>query len=199
MERNVIDLTPKKEEQEVVKEKPQKPFKDSLWEFVKFLLIAAIIVIPIRIWVAQPFIVSGSSMVPSFENGEYLIVDEFSYHFREPQRGEVVIFRYPKDQSKFFIKRIIGLPNERISIKDNKIFIFNEEFPGGISIEESYIGDDIYMANLNATLDENQYFVLGDNRKMSSDSRFWGPLEERLIIGRAWLRLWPFSKLGILP
>ena len=175
-------------------------FKQSLWEFVKFFLIALLIVAPIRIWVAQPFIVSGASMVPNFENGEYLIVDEFSYHFNQPQRGEVVIFRAPRDTSQFYIKRIIGLPSEQIQITEGKIYIFNKEFPEGIILDESYINpkDKGAMANLALTLGENEYFVLGDNRPMSSDSRIWGPVSENLIIGRAWLRLWPFQKATIL-
>ncbi len=170
--------------------------KQSIWEFVKFMVIATIIIVPIRLWIAQPFIVSGASMSPSFENGEYLIVDEFSYHFREPERGEVVIFRYPQDSSKFFIKRIIGLPNEKIEITDNEIYIYNEKFPEGMLIDESYL-KDTYTANALSTLKNNEYFVLGDNRQRSSDSRTWGALQEDLIIGRAWIRLWPLSKMSI--
>ncbi|MBU1091615.1 signal peptidase I [Patescibacteria group bacterium] len=173
-------------------------FKQSVWEFIKFVIIAVIIVVPIRLWVAQPFIVSGSSMVPNFENGEYLIVDEFSYHFREPQRGEVIIFRFPQDPSRFFIKRIIGLPGEKVEMKNDNIHIYNEEFPEGMTIEESYLADDLKTGNgLIMILDENEYFVLGDNRSMSSDSRIWGSLDKDLVIGRAWIRLWPFNKISI--
>jgi len=173
-------------------------FKQSIWEFIKFLIIAIIIVVPIRLWVAQPFIVSGSSMVPNFENGEYLIVDEFSYHFREPQRGEVIIFRFPQNPSKFFIKRIIGLPREKVEIEDDIIRIYNEEFPQGMTIEESYLENDLKTGNdVTMILDEGEYFVLGDNRTMSSDSRIWGALTEDLVVGRAWIRLWPFNKISI--
>lgn len=173
-------------------------FRQSLWEFIKFFLIAVLVVIPIRIWVAQPFIVSGSSMTPNFENGEYLIVDEFSYHFRQPVRGEVIIFRAPRDTSEFYIKRIIGLPEERIKISDGEITVFNTEFPGGTKISESYIKNTSRDREMDITLKASEYFVLGDNRPMSSDSRVWGPLEESLIIGRAWLRLWPVNKASIL-
>lgn len=175
-------------------------FKQSVFEFIKFFIIAALIVVPIRMWVAQPFIVSGSSMVPNFHNGEYLVIDEFSYHFREPQRGEVIIFRYPNDLSKFFIKRIIGLPNERLEINNNEIRVFNEEFPDGVFLNENFLqNENIHMANMNVSLNSDQYFVMGDNRNMSSDSRNWGPLGENLIIGRAWLRLWPFNEISIFP
>jgi len=176
----------------------KKPsFKQSLWEFVKFALIAALIVIPVRMWVAQPFIVSGSSMSPNFENGEYLIVDEFSYHFREPQRGEIIIFRYPQNPSKFFIKRIIGLPEEKLEIKGDAIYVFNEEFPDGMLLKENYLPQKTQTAHLTAELGEGDYFVLGDNRSMSSDSRIWGELPRELITGRAWIRLWPFNRAFI--
>lgn len=172
-------------------------FKQSLWEFVKFFLIAVVIVVPIRIWVAQPFIVSGSSMVPNFENGEYLIIDEFSYRFRPPQRGEVIVFRYPQDTSKFFIKRIIGLPRETVKINNNQIYIYTKEFPEGFLIEELYLADHSETIEMTVTLPDNSYFVMGDNRSMSSDSRMWGTLDKNLIIGRAWIRLWPFNKASI--
>ncbi len=184
---------------EKTKESFAKSFKQSLWEFVRFIVIAAVIVIPIRLWVAQPFIVNGSSMVPTFENGEYLIVDELSYNFRQPERGEVVIFRYPQDHSKFFIKRIVGLPGEQLEIKNSKIHIYNTQFPEGFALNESYLDKNVFMADTSITLNKTEYFVLGDNRGMSSDSRYWGPLPDDLVIGRAWLRLWPFNKISVFP
>jgi signal peptidase I len=175
------------------------PLRESVWEFIKFFIIAAAIVLPIRLWVAQPFIVSGSSMLPTFENGEYLIINEFSYHFREPARGEVIIFRYPQDTSKFFIKRIIGLPGERLVIKNSEINIYNKDYPGGMTISESYLPQNIKMADMQLDLSDKEYFVLGDNRPASSDSRFWGPLNEKFVIGKVWLRLWPFEKISVFP
>ena len=177
--------------------KKEGEFGKSVWEFIKFFVIAALIVIPIRMWIVQPFIVSGSSMSPNFENGEYLIVDEFSYHFREPERGEVIIFRYPQNPSKFFIKRVIGLPGEKIEVEGGKMRIYNEEHPEGIAIEEKYLEGHTQVANMSTVLENDEYFVLGDNRPMSSDSRMWGPLPENLIIGRAWLRLWPLNKASL--
>lgn len=140
------------------------------WEFIKFTLIAVLIVVPIRFWIAQPFIVSGASMEPTFRNGDYLIVDELSYRFNEPQKNDVIIFRYPLDPSKYFIKRIEGLPGEKIENNGKEIILKADE-----------------------------YFVMGDNRGASSDSRIWGPLKENFIVGRALIRLWPFNKLGVLP
>jgi len=144
--------------------------KWSFWDFLRYLVIAVAIVVPIRLWVGQPFIVSGASMDPTFYNGDYLIVDELSFHFRKPAKNEVIIFRYPEDPSKFFIKRIIALPGEEIKYKGNIII-----------------------------LGQDQYFVMGDNRDVSSDSRLWGPLDEKYVIGRAFLRLWPLQELDIIP
>lgn len=165
-------------------------------ETLKFSLVAILIVIPFRIFVAQPFLVSGASMSPSFETGHYLIVDQLSYNFQKPQRGEVVIFRYPQNPKKFFIKRVIGLPEETVKIMGSEIFITNEENPDGFKLEESFPNTN---TNLTTTLSEKEYFVLGDNRPASSDSRIWGALAEDLIIGRAFLRLFPFNQIDFFP
>src|SRR3989344_5658496 len=134
------------------------------WEIVRFAVITLLIVVPIRAYVAQPFIVSGVSMVPSFENGEYLIIDELSYLLRTPKRGEVIIFRYPRDPSKFFIKRVVGLPGETVTIRNGEIHIKNGQtetvwnYPA-IPTDPAG-GNGIYL------LGPGQYFVLGDNRNM---------------------------------
>lgn len=186
------ELTPK-----IIEPEHKNTTRQSIWEFVKFFVIAFAIIIPIRMWVAQPFVVSGSSMVPTYENGDYLIVDELSYHFREPARGDVVIFRYPNDPSEFFIKRILGLPGEKIVITEGIPYIYNEEFPGGVVISEPYTAEELDYTTITANLGEDEYFVLGDNRTKSMDSRVWGTLPEKLIMGRAWLRLWPFTRISI--
>jgi signal peptidase I len=175
-----------------------KVIKQNIIEFVKFALIAVIIVIPIRMYIAQPFIVSGSSMFPTFHDGEYLIVDELSYNLGEPKRYDPIIFHYPKDHKKYFIKRIIGLPNETVIINNGIVTIKNNEFPEGFNLEEKYINekfgtDGIYINN------EDEYFVMGDNRNFSSDSRVWGKLTSDLIVGRAYLRLLPLNRISYLP
>jgi signal peptidase I len=167
-------------------------------EVLKFALIALFIVLPIRFFVAQPFIVSGSSMDPTFMNGQYIIVDELSYKLGKPERGDVVIFSYPQDKSKYFIKRIIGLPEETVSIQGSAVSIKNTEHPEGFTLNESYI-DRKSENDLSLTLKDGEYFVMGDNRPASYDSRFWGPLPEDLIIGRPLVRLLPFSSLSFLP
>lgn len=181
-----------------IKEVPKKTNAQSAWEFAGFVLIAVAVVIPIRVFIAQPFIVSGSSMVPTFENKDYLIVDEISYRLGEPERFDVVVFKYPKDPSKYFIKRIIGLPNEKVDIQGSDLTITNEEHQDGFKLEQSFVKNKS-NDNLNFELASDEYFVMGDNRSASSDSRYWGPVKRNLLIGRAFLRLLPISDIDILP
>ncbi len=178
-------------------EHPQAP-STFFSELFRFALITLFIVLPIRIYIAQPFIVSGSSMDPTFENGEYLIVDELSYRLDEPERGDVIIFRYPKDTTKFFIKRIIGLPTETVIVNGKSVIIKNEMNPEGLELDESYLTHETY-SNTRVVLDDDEYFVMGDNRPASSDSRIWGPLSRDLIVGRAFLRLLPVGRAAVLP
>lgn len=176
------------------------PLKENfLVELVRFAIIAVIIVVPIRLFIAQPFIVAGASMEPTFENNQYLIVDEITYRLGEPERRDVIIFRYPRDPSKFFIKRIIALPRETIKIEGSKITIYNDIHPDGFMLNESYIDRMDKDAFLTQTLGDDEYFVLGDNRDASSDSRVWGVLKRDFIIGRAFLRLLPLTHVGIFP
>ena len=176
-----------------------EPKKESLLkEVLKFSLIAILIVAPIRIFIAQPFIVSGASMEPTFHSSEYLIVDQLSYRFEEPHRGEVIIFKYPKNPSTFFIKRIIGLPGETVEMRNGKVFIKNEMILDGFPIEEPYLKEET-SDTFTTTLGEEEYFVLGDNRKHSSDSRVWGPLEKKFIVGKTFGRLLPITEIKIKP
>jgi len=180
-------------------EAPEKTtLKDIVWEIVKFVALAAIIVLPIRTFVAQPFIVSGSSMDPTFATGQYLIVDELSYRFEDPQRGDVVVLRYPRDPSKFFIKRIVGLPNETVEIKDGTVTIKTPENQLGFQLKEPYVEFKKYD-NITKNLGEEKYFVMGDNRAASSDSREWGLVPRKLVIGKAFLRLFPIASADVLP
>ena len=176
----------------------QQSNAQSFWELVKFAVIAIAIVIPIRVFIAQPFVVSGSSMVPTFENGQYLIINEISYRLDNPQRGDVVVFRYPNDTKKFFIKRVIALPNETLKIEGNVVTIINESHPEGFTLEEPYV-KNIANNNMTFKLQEGEYFVMGDNRSASSDSRFWGPVHRDLFIGKSFLRLLPVNKVDITP
>ena len=168
------------------------------WDLIKFAVIALAIVIPVRMFIAQPFVVNGDSMFPTFHNKEYLIVDEISYIVRNPARGEVTIFRYPNDPSRFFIKRIIGMPNETIEIKNGVVKIINKENPDGFILEEPYLNEK-FTTTETFTTGNDQYFVMGDNRNRSSDSRSWGVLPKKFMIGRAYLRLLPVGNLDYLP
>lgn len=176
---------------------PEK--KENFWkEIVKFIFISAVIILPIRFFIAQPFIVSGASMDPTFKNSEYLIIDEISYRFKEPSRGDVVIFKFPLDKKKYYIKRIVGLPGEEIEISQNDIKIKNKDNPSGFILEENYAVKTVYSPQ-NITLEADEYFVMGDNRPVSSDSRYWGAMKRDLIIGRPILRLLPPKNISIFP
>ncbi|MFA6158279.1 MAG: signal peptidase I [Candidatus Paceibacterota bacterium] len=169
-----------------------------LKEVLKYALFALIIVLPVRTWIAQPFVVNGGSMDDTFKDGQYLIVDEISYRFKSPERGDVLIFRYPEDTSKYFIKRLIGLPGETVIVKNDSVTIENAEYPAGIALNEPYTGSRT-LGNTSVTLGTDEYFVMGDNRIVSLDSRAWGALPKSDIIGRPVLRLLPFGKMGTFP
>lgn len=164
--------------------------KNFLKEVSHLIIIAVVVVIPFRLFIAQPFIVDGLSMFPTFNDGHYLIIDEISYRFSEPTRGSVIVFKYPEDPSKYFVKRVIGLPGEKVSINNGQVTIFNTENPEGIVLNEPYVKlpkDDTLSHELKA----GEYFVMGDNRASSADSRIWGAVPEENIIGRPIVRFIP--------
>lgn len=184
-------------------------------EVVKIVILAFIIIVPIRVFLFQPFFVQGASMEPSFEDGQYLIINEFGFKetnigfnsynifkvnsFRDIKRQRVMIFRYPLDSRKFFIKRVIGLPGEKLQIKNGQVIIFNEENPEGFILDErEYLPLGLKTAGEAAvTLGSGEYFVMGDNRMFSLDSRAWGPIHGSDIIGEVALRAWPFDKISL--
>lgn len=167
-------------------------------EIIKVVIISLAIIVPIRYFLIQPFYVKGASMEPNFYDHEYLIIDEISYRFNNPKRGDTIVFKYPKDQSQYFIKRIIGLPNERIEISNEKIIIYNEENPDGVAIDEPYLEKGLKMpGSQTVDLGPEEYFVLGDNRLSSYDSRSFGPVHRKLIVGKAWIRGWPFGRIKV--
>lgn len=183
---------------------PQSNLKTTLREIITFAIIAVIIVVPIRMFVAEPYIVHGASMDPTFATGDYLMVDRLSYRFGEPQRTDVVVINNPLDPKVYFIKRIIGLPGERVVIKDGKVTVYSpadaKDLKNGTVIPDTYVVmKHASHETFDTTLTSTQYFVMGDNRADSSDSRIWGPLEKKFIIGRPVLRLLPISKLGFSP
>jgi len=173
----------------------------SFWIFVvellKIAFISLAIIIPVRYFLIQPFYVKGASMEPSFHDNEYLIINELGYRIGEPKRGDIVVFKYPKDPTQYFIKRVIGLPGERIVIKDGEIRVYNPARPNGVVLDESeYILPGIKTAGeTDINLNADEYFVMGDNRNASMDSRVFGPVPAKNIVGKAMLRGWPLDKL----
>lgn len=172
-----------------------KGYLPFIFEVVKIVVIASAIVLPIRYFLFQPFIVKGESMVPSFQNGDYLIVDEISYRFSEPARGDVVVFKYPKDESQRFIKRVIGLPGETVAVQNGEVVITKDG--KDTVLDESYLPEDLKTyGDVKITVGENEYFVLGDNRQYSYDSRSWGVVPRKDIIGKVFLRILPVAALS---
>lgn len=186
-----------------------------LLELVKIVFWAFLIIAPVRIFLFQPFFVQGASMEPNFENNEYLIINEFGYKrtevgvpgrnfftvesFKKLERGDVVVFRYPKNRSQFFIKRIVGLPEEKIEIKNNRVIVYNFANPAGLTLDEKkYLSEGTQTkGELVLKLNADEYFVMGDNRMSSSDSRYWGPVGGADIIGKVLLRAWPLDNLAV--
>ncbi len=186
-----------------------------IFEIIKIVVLAFVIIFPIRVFLFQPFFVQGASMEPNFENNQYLIVNELGYKttdvgidgntwftvspFKEVQRQTVIVFRPPKDPSQFYIKRVIGLPGEKVQIKDGQVTIYNPQHPNGFVLDESaYLSLDVKtLGDMTVELNNDQYFVMGDNRMFSSDSRSWGPVPAENIIGKVVLRAWPLNQLSV--
>lgn len=187
-----------------------------IWEVVKVFFWALIIIVPVRVFLFQPFFVQGASMEPNFENGDYLIINELGYKqtdinigglhvfaassFKDLSRYDVAVFRYPGNPQQFFIKRVIGLPGEEVKVENGKVSIYNAQNPDGLTLDESkYLPANLFTTgNLDVKLTQDQYFVLGDNRNASYDSRMWGSLPKNDVIGKVLIRAWPISKAEIL-
>ncbi len=183
---------------EIQPENKVKKVFSFIWELVKIAVIAFVIVAPIRYFLFQPFIVSGASMAPNFESGDYLIVDEISYRFSDPQRGDVVVFNtdfIPGYEGQRFIKRVVGLPGETVDITNGQVEIIKD---GKATIlDETYLPDSLKtVGDVNVILKADEYFVMGDNRNYSYDSRMWGVVQRKYIVGKALLRVLPLASLS---
>lgn len=168
---------------------------------IAYAVLAIGVALAVRFFIAAPYIVSGASMEPTFDNFHYLIIDRLTYDFDEPQRGDVIVFDLPQNTSRALIKRVIGLPGETVDLRGNSVFILNDAHPDGFRLDEPYL-DQANLggsSNMKVTLGPDQYFVLGDNRKVSADSRLWGVLPREDIVGRVFIRLFPFTKVSVLP
>lgn len=173
----------------------------SAGSFILYVIIAFGIALLMRLFVAEPFIVQGSSMEPTFYDYHYLIVDRLVYAFGAPVRGDVVVFKLPRMEKRDLIKRIIGVPGDTVSIEGSTVTITNAAHPTGFVLNEPYLDPANVSQNdhVSVTLGNDEYFVLGDNRRVSADSRSWGKLPRQNIIGRVDVRLFPFNKISILP
>src|SRR3989338_9524984 len=175
--------------------------KQSSHSIFKYTLLALGLALFIRFFIATPYVVNGASMVPTFYDWHYLIVDKLIYDIYPPERGDIIVFKLPQDPSRSLIKRVIGLPGEEVKIEDSKITIFNSENKDRLVLSEPYLDpkDVVRGDQLEITLGEGEYFVLGDNRRASADSRLWGKLPESYITGRVDLRLFPLNMIDIFP
>lgn len=161
-------------------------------ELLQVVIVALIIIIPVRYFFIKPFYVKGASMEPTFFDHEYLVIDEISYRFKEPIRGDIIVFRYPRDPKQYFIKRIVALPGETVQVTGGQVFINGEE------LQEVYLeAETNTVGEMLVTLQPDEYFVLGDNRSFSLDSRSFGPLPRQYIVGKTWVRGWPFNKITV--
>ena len=171
---------------------PSQKALQFVWDLLKVICISLAIIIPVRYFLIQPFYVKGASMEPSFYDHEYLIINEIGYRFGDPARGDIIVFKYPKDPSQYFIKRIVGLPGEKVEVKDKQVFVYLDDKVKYMLDESSYLPEDaITVGNRTWTLGEDEYYVLGDNRDHSLDSRSFGPVYDDLIVGKVWFRGWP--------
>ncbi len=173
-------------------------WKEIIKEIIWIVVIVFGVIIPFRVYVAEPYLVDGKSMDPTFETTDYLIVDKISDKAKHPERNSVVVFKYPENPKKNFIKRIIGLPGETVVVTKDAVKIINEENPKGFFLDQPYV---VHKAEIEVTkkLGENEYFVMGDNRADSFDSRYWGPLDSKFILGRPVVQLWPLTKIRLMP
>ncbi|NTU99291.1 signal peptidase I [Candidatus Falkowbacteria bacterium] len=177
-----------------------KDFFIFVFELVKIVVISLVIIIPIRYFLIQPFYVKGASMEPNFYDKEYLIIDEITYRFETPKRGDIVVFRYPQDPQEYFIKRVIALPGEKVQLKNGDVYVFNKDNPDGFKLDEAYLPAGLKTYALSedpVTVTDNQFFVLGDNRNSSRDSRYFGPVNKSFFIGKVLFRGWPFDRVKV--
>lgn len=163
-------------------------------EIIKIAVLAGITIGLVRYFLFKPFYVKGQSMEPTFLEQDYLIIDEVSFRLRSPERGEIVVFQSPIN-TDFYLKRIIGLPGERIKVENNKVIVFNEANPRGWVLSETYLSEKT-PGSIFVTLAEDEYFVLGDNRDSSFDSRRFGAIKKETIVGRVWFRGFPLNRIN---
>lgn len=171
----------------------ERPKKSTLREILESLIIAVVLALLIRAFVFQPFYIPSGSMEPTLQIQDHIIVNKFGYRFWEPQRGDIMVFKYPLNPKKDFVKRLIAKPGERVEIRNSKIYI------NGRQLEEKYLPAGLRYPDFGpVVVPENSYWMMGDNRNNSDDSRVWGPLPRENVIGKAMLVYWPLDRLRML-
>lgn len=170
-----------------------------MYEIVKTVALVFLIAFLIRYFLIQPFVIEGYSMEPNFHNNEYILVDMISYHFKQPQRGDIIVFKFPQKPSVSYIKRIIGIPEDCIEVKGGQTYL-NDHL-----LDESYLAANTPTLvggqnglDYKKCLGSNDFFVMGDNREHSSDSREWGVVPRSNIIGKTWLIIYPIQFFGFI-
>lgn len=178
-------------------EKKESPSK------LLFLIVSILIIIKlIQSFIIQPFLVDGGSMLPNLRSGELLLIDKLNFDVNNLKRGDVIVFRHVKNDQydgKFFIKRLIGLPGDRVLVENGITTIYNKENPNGIILDESFIKYKDAIKNLDITLKQDEYVAFGDNRSESYDSRSWGVIYKKDISGKAVFRIYPFNEISTSP
>ena len=174
-------------------------------DFLETIILAFVIFILIDNFVVQPHIVKGNSMLPNFHTSERIFTQKITYYFKPPERSDIIVFKYPLAPDREYIKRIIGLPGEELQIETGKVKVFNKEHPEGFLLKEAYLTTGMVTEPKNIIgvtakfkVPEDNYVVMGDNRPESSDSREWGAVPRKNIIGKVFLRYWPPSKLSLI-
>ncbi len=185
-----------------IAEHPISHFLRFMYEIIKTVVVVLVVALIIRYFLVQPFIVDGSSMEPTFHNHEYLIVEKVNYTVHTPARGDIIVFKYPLNPSLNYVKRVIGVPGDRVTIGDGKVTVYNNSYPNGLQLREPYLQED-QITKVNGeekdrtwVVDDNRYFVMGDNRDHSDDSRSWGLVPKENIVGRAWMTIYPVYDFG---
>jgi len=165
----------------------------ALWEVIRSVLVAIVLAVILRIFVVEPFYIPSRSMEPTLLPGDRIIVSKFLYHFREPQRGDIIVFHYPRDPKRDFVKRVIGLEGETVALRDGKLYVDGRQVP------ETYLPHGLRFADFGPVrVPPGQLFVLGDNRNSSEDSRVWGFLPRDMVVGKAFLIYWPPHRIRVI-
>jgi signal peptidase I len=176
----------------------------SLWQFfldfVETIVIALAIFVIVYRFLFQPHQVKGNSMMNNFYDGEYVLTDKITYRFRLPARGEVIVFKAPKNEDYDYIKRIIALPGDRVKVEGGQVYLNNQKLDESVYLHQDSYTQAGYFSQEGTEIlvPAESYYVLGDNRNHSSDSREWGVVPKDNIIGRAWIRYWPLNQFGVI-